>query len=512
MNLAEFLKFDDFIIQCHDNPDADAIASSYAIYRYLKSNNKNVRMFYSGYAPVSKANLLLLIEYLKIGDEFVYFKDANEITDEYKDGVFDGLLITADCQYGAGNVRCIPSRNVVILDHHIEENDSDYIKNIRPELGSCSTLMWLLLKEAEYDGFDDFLSTALYFGLYCDTNGLSEIVNPYDRDMRDSLDFSKPTIQLLRNSNFSLGEFKIAGNAMDRCIYNGDYQYGIIEVEQCDPNMLGLVNDFMLQCAEVMVGVVYNVWPNGFKISVRSCGNSARADEIADFITQNVGSGGGHRDKAGGFISIHDYRKLHGDKDIKQYLGDRIKQYFDECDIFHACDYEVNLNEMKEYVKKKTPFGYVVAKDVFPVGTPIVVRTLEADLEIDVTEDLIIMIGIKGEVYPQKLEKFNRAYTPSDEDFLENKVYGQLAYIPTIYNRYTGEMKEISKFARICIGSGGVHIYAKELKQRVKIYTAWDPDNYMLGKPGDYMAARTDDLHDIYVVERSIFYATYEEC
>lgn len=511
MKLTDFLQYDDFIIQCHDNPDADAIASTYGLYRYFQSCGKKVRMVYSGYSKMSKANLLLLVEYLGITDLFEYFGNAEEIIGDCKDGVFNGILITSDCQYGAGNVKKIPAANVAIIDHHTAEIKDVPMSMIRPEMGSCSTLVWMMLKEAGYSDFDDKLSTALYFGLYCDTNGLSEIANPYDKDMRDNLDFSKTTLQILRNSNFSLGEFKIAGNAMDRCIYNEQYQFGIIEVDKCDPNMLGLVNDFMLQCAEVMVGIVYNVWPNGFKISVRTCGNDARADEIADYVTQGVGSGGGHRDKAGGFISIHDYNKLYNGLDIKEYFGNKIKSYFDECDVFHACDYEVDLAQMKEYVKKKTPFGYVIAKEIFPIGTPIVVRTLEADLEIDVTDDLIIMVGIKGEVYPSRLEKFGRAYTPSDEAFLDNKVYGKLSYIPTVYNRNTGEMKDIGQYAKICIGSGGVHIYAKELKQRVKIYTAWDPENYMLGKPGDYMAARTDDLHDIYVVERSIFYATYEE-
>ena len=33
----------------------------------------------------------------------------------------------------------------------------------------------------------------------------------------------------------------------------------------------------------------------------------------------------------------------------------------------------------------------------------------------------------------------------------------------------------------------------------------------MLGKEGDYLAVRCDDRHDIYVVERDIFFKTYEE-
>ena len=31
MKLSELLKYDDIVIQCHDNPDADALSSGYAL-------------------------------------------------------------------------------------------------------------------------------------------------------------------------------------------------------------------------------------------------------------------------------------------------------------------------------------------------------------------------------------------------------------------------------------------------------------------------------------------------
>lgn len=65
--------------------------------------------------------------------------------------------------------------------------------------------------------------------------------------------------------------------------------------------------------------------------------------------------------------------------------------------------------------------------------------------------------------------------------------------------------------AKACIANGGTHIHARELTERVKVFTAWDEEKYMLGKPGDYLAVRCDDKHDIYVVERDIFFKTYEE-
>ena len=52
---------------------------------------------------------------------------------------------------------------------------------------------------------------------------------------------------------------------------------------------------------------------------------------------------------------------------------------------------------------------------------------------------------------------------------------------------------------------------ARELTGRVKVFTAWDREKYTLGRPGDYLAVRCDDRHDIYIVERDIFFKTYEK-
>ena len=75
----------------------------------------------------------------------------------------------------------------------------------------------------------------------------------------------------------------------------------------------------------------------------------------------------------------------------------------------------------------------------------------------------------------------------------------------------TGEHIGILPYAKSCIALGGTGIYAKELDHRMKIFTTWDPDKYYLGLPGDYLAVRTDDLTDIYIIARDIFMKTYKE-
>lgn len=92
MQLSELLAYDDIVIQCHDFPDADAIAAGYGVYVYLKSFHKEVRLIYSGTTQITKPNLTLMIKHLQIPIEYVSTLDSPE------------LLITVDCCYGEGNV------------------------------------------------------------------------------------------------------------------------------------------------------------------------------------------------------------------------------------------------------------------------------------------------------------------------------------------------------------------------------------------------------------------------
>ena len=66
MRLEELLKYDDIVIQCHDNPDADALASGYAVYWYLTAMGKSPKFIYRGSRKITKSNLMIMISELNI--------------------------------------------------------------------------------------------------------------------------------------------------------------------------------------------------------------------------------------------------------------------------------------------------------------------------------------------------------------------------------------------------------------------------------------------------------------
>lgn len=496
MKLSELLAYDSIVVQCHDNPDADALASGYGVYTYLKEQGKNVRFVYGGRYNIQKSNLVLMVSELKIPIEHVDTLEAPE------------LLVTVDCQYGEGNVTKFDAGAVAVIDHHQVSGTLPPLSEVRSNLGACATVVRELLRLEGMDINDNkVLATALYYGLLTDTNNFTEISHPLDKDLRDDAVFDRSLIVHFRNANLSLRELEIAGAALMNYHYHEDYRYAAAVAEPCDPNILGMISDLMLEVDAVDTCLVYSVQPFGVKISVRSCVKEVKASELAEFITKGIGSGGGHLEKAGGFIQREllekEGRSL---EDVEDFLIGRMDDYFDGIQIIHAKDYSIDISGMAAYKKKKIPLGFVEADQVFPAGTKICIRTLEGDLDVQISKDLYIMIGIQGEVYPNDRVKFERSYNRLDTPY---DFTGE--YAPVVKDVLEGRNISLIPYAKTCISSGEVHIYAAELDHCVKVFTAWDEEKYMLGKEGDYLAVRMDDLHDIYIIEKSIFHKTYEK-
>jgi len=498
LSLRDFDKYDDIVIQCHDNPDADALASGYALKWYLDKQGKKTRFVYGGRAPLSKSNLVLMKENLNIEAEYVTELDKPK------------LLITVDCQYGESNVTKFEADSIAVIDHHQVSGPLPQMSEVRSNYGSCATVMYeLLLQEGIDINEDTDLATALYYGLMTDTGGFAEVSHPSDKDLRD---FAKPRqtdIILFKNSNISREELVIAGDALKHAHYNEDKNYALVEAMPCDPNILGIISDMLLEVDSVNCCLVYSLLDFGIKISVRSCIKEVKASELAAYITNGFGGGGGHVVKAGGLLKKDLLVRAGIDYDsetLRSFLNERMNRYFDETEIIYAGEKEVDISEYDHYVKSEVMVGYVDAGRLAPEGTKIMIRTLEGDVDVEINDTFVIIIGVDGEIYPTGKDKFSASYRQSDEKY---EYPGE--YSPKVTNTSTGERISLLPFANSCIAIGGAGIYAKKLDHRVKVFTTWDPDKYYLGVEGDYLAVRADDLTDTYVIASNIFDKTYEK-
>lgn len=498
MRLSAFNKYHDIVIQCHDNPDPDSIAAGFGLYQYFKAHNKKVRLIYSGRLQITKPNILMFVRELEIPLEYVESIGAPE------------LLITVDCQYGAGNVRKLEADNVAIIDHHQQEVSNDRnicYMDIRGFLSSASTIVWDLLVKENYPlQEEEQLQTALYYGLFTDSSGFSEINHPLDKDMRDSLQFDKALIRQLKNSVLSLRELEIAGMALIRHSYNVTNKFVIVRAQECDPNILGLISDLALQVDSVNVCIVYNEMEDGIKYSVRSCIKEVRANELAAYLALGLGTGGGHVDKAGGFLKQNYFNEAHEHINADEYFLTRLTAYYESFEVIDTVVKKVDISDMKCYKQLPVYVGAISLTEIFEPLSAIIIRSLQGDIACKVEEGKYLIIDHKGSVQLMDKEIFEAAYEMNEQ------IYNlAIDYFPSIRNRLTDEAITLEKRMKKYLLKGTHYVYARRLEKDVKLFGLRNREDYMYGKKGDYLLVKQNNLQDAYIVEARFFNMGYEQ-
>ena len=517
MKLQDLLNYDDIVIQCHDKPDADTIASGYALLKYLEKNGKSPRLVYTGTQEITRGSLHEMLNKFKI--PLVYLPEPDREAE---------LLITVDCRASEGNVTMLPCRNVAVIDHHSfkEKEELPKLHEIRTEAdgyGSCATVLWGMLKEA---GIcverDSQLPTLLYYGLYMDTREL-RTAQAMDKNMLDELKYDRDIVTELQGVNLSMKEIGIIGRAYDGLHINRKYGFAVAQVEPCDPDILGIVGDELMKVAGVDVSAAYCMLEGDeeAKISVRCRRRGNSAAELIYWLVRNLGDdGGGTPTKAAGRVP----RKLleeacsgDGWDDLSGAVGRLIYRlltdYFEippkkivsgQYDPHKAAEFCHMPAAL--YRKKKVTVGYVKATDLFPEGEEIVIRMLEGDTRKIVTQTLYIMIGVDGEVYHSEEHKLKESYDLTEEPF---PVDPENPWQPRVY-RYAGrEAKLLAPYARKCVAKDQALIWASQLNCRLDVRTMWKGKN--LGERGDWLASRDSDRQDIYIIKKGIFEKTYEK-
>lgn len=503
-DLTTYHSCESVVIQCHDNPDADAIGSGFALYQYFKDHNVNARLVYSGRSQIAKVNLVRMVEFLHVPIEYV-------------DSSFEApdLLITVDCQYGSSNVTQIKSNRVVVVDHHIPDpnrakNEFEYIKS---GYGSCATVVYHLLLQQNYSISSD-VATALYYGLYMDTGELSEISTMADKDARDELHFNQAIFNKLQNSNLTLNEFSLAGKALANYEYYPERRMAIIKTEPCDVNILGFISDLLLIVDGVDVGIVYADLGDITKISIRSCISEVKANELAQSITNEIGGGGGHLRKSGGYINnlIYNAQKAQEYESMSAYIYSKFCSFYDSFDYIYTENFELSLREFELYSKNPVVLGCVCSLDIALPDQEIMIRTREGDVVERASDNLYIMIGIFGEVYPIKRENFLSKYKMLDT----LAIIPEQDYSPRVRIVESDQIVFLKDFMRPCQVIPNRIVYAKQLIRDTKIFSDWNYANYMYGNIGDYVVCYQNEdgtpcCNDMYIVKREIFSVLYQK-
>lgn len=516
MKLTDLNQFNNITIQCHDNPDADAIGSGFALYYIFKTLGKEVSLIYSGNRKITKVDLLCMIKELNI--PISYVDPSYEIS---------GLLVTIDCQYGSKNVTKLKASKIAIIDHHQMD---PHVKDLKLEFceifsnyGSCSSIIyqWIILhnleKKKDSPSFiDDYVNTALLYGLFMDTNEFSEIKHEADKDLRNIKNYKADLFNLIKSSNFNIEELKVIANAIGSIKYYPEDHFAIIKTDNCDPNILGYISDLCNHTNNLNSCVVYMPREDFYKLSVRSSSNEIRANELAAAITSGIGNGGGHIKKAGGIIFMNDYRSQYPNTAIDQFIYQRYLEFYTQSDYIYNDQFKLEdyKDQFELYIKKDIVLGYIPSEALKDFADEIRIETLEGKTELPISENNYIMCGIKGELYPINKDRFDFRYTPClaplDIEF---------DYEPRVYNNKSNEIKLIRDLIIPCRSKSNNKIYAKKLTRITRIIQSkrnsqdrsYQYENYMTGLSGDYIAINAVSPRDVYSISKEVFDLLYEK-
>ena len=493
MKLGDLVQYKNIVIQCHDNPDADAIGSGYALQRFFQDKGAATALVYSGEQSIGKPNLKMLLTMLDI--QIQHRKELAEKPD---------LLITVDCQRGAGNVTTLALAEgtpFAVIDHHRPEIAEGAHTEIRPSLGSCATLVWDMLQKENW-AMDGKVLNALFYGLYADTNGLAEIRHPLDRDLSEQSN-DAGMIRKLKNAAITVEELDIIGAALNTREFVDNI--GVLRAIPCDPNLLGFTSDIAQQVASFDCCVVFCEQKNGLKLSIRSSVREIMASDLAEFICRDTGGGGGNIEKAGGMMLFSRINELVPGVEPVAFLKQRIRDYCDNYDLIYAGNNTIDFDSFARYRKLPLPFGFVNSTEVFPAKTSITIRALEGDVDTRTDDDLCLMIGVEGEVWPIKRARLEQTY-----NLLGTPYCRETEYAPMILNRHTGERRGLLPMAIACVPKEDRIVRGIELEKDTKVFTSWDLERYYSGKKGDFLVAAEGSYADCYIIRRDIFFKTYE--
>ena len=186
---------------------------------------------------------------------------------------------------------------------------------------------------------------------------------------------------------------------------------------------------------------------------------------------------------------------------LKFFLEMRIREYLDNTEIIYAENTEKGKENVELYPLKKIPLGYVKLDELFPVGTRTIIRTMQGDMEITVEEGIVLLIGLKSDIYVLDKEEFEGDYQILEEPYEEENA----EYKPTIKSVSDSKMLQLLEHAGNCIAKETIMVRAKRLERKTKLFTQYNDNNYLTGKIGDYLTIRGKNLQELHIIDGELF-------
>lgn len=159
------------IITCHRSPDGDALGSSLALSKYLKSMGKDVNII----IPDAYPDFLMWLPGTQEITRFDKHADKAEIMIKISDLIFCLDYNTAN-RVGENmeSVLLASKAKKILIDHHLDPDIDTALTISLPEMSSTSEIIFHVIDGlGGYDSMDKLTATCIYCGMMTDTGAFS---------------------------------------------------------------------------------------------------------------------------------------------------------------------------------------------------------------------------------------------------------------------------------------------------------------------------------------------------
>lgn len=285
----------DIILQTHDYPDPDAIASAYGLSMLVAELGGTAVICHTG--SITRAITQEMISVLQIPILPAVLAPGRE-----------NAILVVDGRIKNDNVTKFPGRYIGEIDHHPGEiaPDGDAYHDVRPHYGSTSSIVGEYWRDLALP-IPQSVATALAIGLNTDTQRLLRGVTAEDIEIYAWLfrHADREYLQYVLNNNIERADFAWFSKAIANLEVRD--RFGMTDLGEMDnPALLAIICDFLLTAREINVMLAVARTGGRVLLSMRSESSQHAADRIVQYVTTGIGSGGGHRSMAAGSCQISD--------------------------------------------------------------------------------------------------------------------------------------------------------------------------------------------------------------
>jgi len=291
------------LIQTHDVPDPDALASAETFRVIAREFGIKARIIVNGF-PNRRENQALLreckIKILPLGSVKIQ-----------KPSRYAWVFI--DCLPGGGNVtlhKNAPGDVFLAIDHHVKAKVSSKLKGkgiyiTDPNAGATATILGSILLDIDIP-FPPRLASALSYAIITDTMDFSRGTTRADLDCFSGL-FPKTNqkiISRLRNASKPRQYFRMVQKSLVNANFYRHISWVFIGAVESG-EIVAEMADFILSCERITWSLALGYNSNRLYISLRSENAKANCGKIIHKLAwRQRGAVGGHNQFAGGFIEL----------------------------------------------------------------------------------------------------------------------------------------------------------------------------------------------------------------